>query len=49
MVRIRAYGRIRARHNRRTTPSLLDLVSLILFVAYELATDHHLPIQQAVW
>jgi hypothetical protein len=33
----------------RTTPCLLGLVSLILFIAYELAADHHLPVPQAAW
>jgi len=33
----------------RTTPCLLGLVSLIVLIAYELAPDHQLPIQQAAW
>jgi hypothetical protein len=33
----------------RTTPCLLGLVSLIVLIAYELAPNHQLPIQQAAW
>ena len=33
----------------RTTPCLLGLVSLIVLIAYELAPDQRLPIQQAAW
>ena len=33
----------------RTTPCLLGLVSLVVLIAYELAPDHQLPIQQAAW
>ena len=33
----------------RTTPCLLGLVSLIVLIAYELAPDHQIPIQQAAW
>jgi hypothetical protein len=33
----------------RTTPSKQGVVSLIVLIAYELAPDHQLPIQQAAW